>query len=149
MSTYHIPWPVHYPRVLHLGAGMMALCLDQTAAGMDVAVDRPGDWWHPSASHHGMHAEGGAVVGVVGYMGAAMVTDASDERIAMGTALGLAVGVGYELARAGGSCVADPVDAAYVVAGAFVGAVLADLTNDAVTVALNPRGASVILAFRF
>jgi hypothetical protein len=129
---------------------MMALCLDGSALAMDVAVDRPGDWWNPQASHHAEHAMGGALIGVAGYMGASLVTDDSDKRIAMGTACGLAIGAAFELERGrDGGCYVDPVDVAWTTAGALVGAVVADLTNDLATVAFGPRGASITVAWRF
>jgi hypothetical protein len=149
VSLYPTQWPIHYPRAVYLGAGMMAVCLDGTATALDVAVDRPGDWWNPQASHHSHHMEGGVVIGALGYEGAALVTDARDRRIAFGTAVGVAVGVAYEVEQAGGGTLADPVDAAWVGVGALIGAVVADATNDAVSVALSPRGASIIVAMHF
>jgi hypothetical protein len=156
VSLYPTQWPTHYPRAVYLGAGMMALCLDGTATALDVAVDRPGDWWNPQASHHGLHAAGGAVIGALGYEGAALLTDQRDRRVACATALGLAAGAAYELAAAGGLCsdqhgepIADPVDALWVGIGAFVGATVAAATNDVVSVALSPRGASIIVAMHF
>lgn len=135
---------------------MMALCLDGTASAMDVGVDQPASWWNPRASHHGLHAAGGTVIGALGYEAAALVTDARDRRVAYATALGLAVGTAYEVAAAGGllsdqhgESIVDPVDALWVTVGAFVGATVAEATHDAVTVALSPRGASIVVAWRF
>lgn len=134
---------------------MMALCLDQTALAA-VGIDQPEAWWNPRASHHGLHAAGGAVIGALGYEGAALLTEDRDKRVAVGTACGLAIGAAYEVAAAGGLCsdrhgepLADPVDALWVVVGAFVGAVIADETGHAIQVALSPRGASILVTMRF
>jgi hypothetical protein len=124
-------------------------------AGAEVGVDEPRRWYDLAASHHGQHALGGAALGALGYGAAALVTEERDRRVACGIALGVVVGVGYEVAMAarGGDGhsegPADPVDAAWVAVGALAGVVVADLTGQAVELAVTPRSAAIVVAWRF
>lgn len=120
------------------------------AADWNVQVDQPDRWWDPQASHHGKHGLGGLAIGVVGYELASLWTDDRSNRIVEATAAGLVVGVGYEVYHGYQSAdYTDPVDALWVGAGSLVGAVLTDLTHQAVSVAIGPHEVSAGLCYRF
>lgn len=115
---------------------------------MHFAVDQPGSWYDPAVSHHARHGLGGGAIGALAYVGTVRLTPERDRRIAAATAIGLAVGAAYEVARGrDGSAYVDPIDALWVGAGAFAGAALADLTGQALSVAMRPEsGGTTIVA---
>ncbi len=119
--------------------------------GAVVAIDRPSDWWEPSASHHEMHGLGGVALGFTSASLVSLATDARAAKYAVAIGTGAVVGVGYEVAHGWGSdgTYMDPVDALWVVGGSVVGAALVDLTGQAVTVVAGPRQVAVGIAFRF
>lgn len=131
------------------------LCLAASASALEVAVDDSARWYDLGASHHGQHALGGAAIGALGYGAAALVTDQRDRRLASGIALGAVAGVGFELLAAErggdghGENLVDPIDAAWVVVGAAAGALLADLTHEAITIAATPTSVGAAVAWRF
>lgn len=131
------------------------LALTAPASALEVAVDDAGRWYDVGTSHHGQHALGGAAIGALGYGAAALTTDRRDCRLAAGIAVGAVAGIGFELAAAAGGgdrhgeTLVDPIDAAWVVVGAAAGAVLADLTHEAVTIAVTPTSVGAAVAWRF
>lgn len=128
-------------------AGLLAL---RVAGAEVVGIDQPSRWFDPGASHHLEHGLGGAAIGVTGYAAAALVTDNRERRLAFAAGTGAVVGIGYELARGrDGTSLADPIDAAWVAAGAVAGALAADLTGQALSLAITPRSAAIALAIRF
>lgn len=129
---------------------LLALLVVHLVGAAEVAVDQAPSWYRLDASHHGKHAAGGVVIGVATYAGTALVTDARGDRYSAAVVAGAAIGIGYELAagRDGGSVV-DPVDAAYVAAGALVGAALADLTGQLISITPRHDGAALAIAWEF
>lgn len=124
--------------------------LASAAAASDsvvVRVDQPDRWYQPGTSHHGKHAAGGLALGAVTF---AAVPAARATRYAVATAVGAAVGLGFELARGrDGSSYVDPVDVAWTTAGAAAGAALADLAGFAISATVNRRGASLGVRITF
>lgn len=134
----------------HLSAALRAAgaaALVTAAAGLEVGVDQPGAWADPDASHHGRHAAGGAAIGALVYTAAPLTT--RRRRYAAAIAAAAVAGIGWEVARAGHGAIADPVDAAWTVAGAAVGAAAADLAGCAFTITPRRDGAALGLAWRF
>lgn len=131
---------MRYPLVLSL-----ALATSAGLAASEVwQVDQPAEWWNPRASHHGKHALGGLALGALSFEAADLVTDDRAAHYAVAIGAGVVVGFSYEAWHArDGRSFNDPVDALYVVAGAAIGAVLADYTGQAVSVAIHRDGASL------
>ena len=115
-----------------------------------IAIDRPSDWASPTASHHGKHAELGAIVGAPTYLAAYSLCQ--DRRTSYMTALvaGATIGIGYEVLRgADGSAYTDPVDAAWTTLGALGGAALTDALGTTASISLSPHRGAIALAWSF
>ncbi len=106
-------------------------------------VDPSADWYDPMGSHHLKHAELGVVVGYGTYAGASLAFESRAARYGSAIGAGIVVGFGYEIYHRSDTTLADPVDAAYVVAGSLVGAVLCDLTCQAIEAYLAPDAAAI------
>lgn len=127
------------------------LIIALSASAAEWRVDESGSWSDISASHHDKHLLGGVVIGAAGYATAACFTERRLPRYAVAVGAGAIVGLSYEIAHGSDTTVIDPVDACWVAAGSFVGAVLTDVADQALEISANlhHRGAAVAVAWRF
>jgi len=114
-----------------------------------IAVDQPDGWYRYDVSHHGKHAQMGAVVGVAGWATGYALDCGRAGRILTGTGAAFAVGIGYEVARGKGSTYMDPVDAAWTGVGGLASSLLCELGYSALSVATTADSAAVAVAWRF
>lgn len=103
------------------------------------SVDQPNRWYDLNASHHEKHAVGGAVIGAATYL--TFQGHSKTLCYEMSLASGTLVGFGYEFieAKRNGSY-RDPVDAAWVIAGAGVGAITTDFIGRGWQLLPQPKG---------
>lgn len=113
-------------------------------AGRTVAVDRPGDWYDPTASHHAQHAAMGVPTGL-----ASACIDDPLARYGTSFASGLAVGLAYEVYQSKDGAWIDAVDAGWVAAGSLLTTALVDLTGEAVQILVTDDSAAVAVAWGF
>jgi hypothetical protein len=129
-----------------IARALLVLAIAAAATAADVGVDEPSRWWDPLASHHGLHGLGGAAIGCATF---AAVAPHAGRAASYGSAIAAAAvcGIGWELLAAHhGADLVDPVDAAWVVAFAPVGAAIADATGLRITVLPRRDGAALAIA---
>ena len=126
---------------------LLSFAASLTAA--TIAVDQPSGWYRYDVSHHGKHAQMGAVVGIAGWATGYALDCNRTGRIAIGTGSALAVGIGHEVARGKGSTLIDPIDAAWTGVGGLASSLLCELGYSMISVATTADSAAVGVAWRF
>ena len=134
------------PKLLRIVA---LLAVTFAVFSMVIGVAQPGGWYSPSILHLGKHGWLGVGSGALGWGTAYAFDGDQTTRCLSGIGTGFVVGFGYEILRAKGSTLLDPVDALWVVTGSALTVGLAELGLDMVTIEPRADGVVVGKVWRF